>query len=288
MPSSVYPLTTPKASRSVKVASGYVSVPVDRELRRGDLGIRLPHRLLHVLLVRLAHGARWRIDQPGQLDHRIGRFGDRLRAAGRQPLPLGDVLELRAVDQFGGAIARRFAGQHFDDQLVVGAQLRDERRERIGQIERFQIVVDRSGGIEPLLERRPARFGELGQPLAVRLGVLRRHANQRAGQAKQPAVEALLGFQHVQVGVNLLPCRQGSLHIVPGCLIGLRFGNVGIAFQLCQLLAKRFLLPPLSVHRRRILQAGQLAPLGLARVSAPSSSFEPSASVLLAPRAEGA
>ena len=99
-----------QAKRECRVGIGVRAV--QREPHGRDFGIRLPHRLVDLRFVALAHRPGRRIDERGQADHRVGRCGDRLFAAGREPLALVDGGQLRSMNQFGGPIARRFAGQN--------------------------------------------------------------------------------------------------------------------------------------------------------------------------------
>ena len=108
----------------------------------GNLAVRLALGLIHLLFVGLADAARGRVDQFRKLDHGVVRIVDGLQAAIRQLLSNGDVLELGAVNQFRGAFARRFAGEHFFHQLVVRAHDFGHHSQRIGQLHRFEVVVN--------------------------------------------------------------------------------------------------------------------------------------------------
>src|SRR5262249_28864360 len=66
---------------------GVLALAAQREDRLADLAVRLRLRLLDLLLVLLADLARQRVDQAGQVDHRVVRRLDRLLAAVEQRLP---------------------------------------------------------------------------------------------------------------------------------------------------------------------------------------------------------
>jgi hypothetical protein len=92
----------------VKVASGYVLVPSDRELRPGDLGVRLLLDLV-LCLDDLVHGAGGRVDGPGQLDHRVLGAVYRRPASLEGPLLRTSVLEPGAMHQLRRPLLRPLA-----------------------------------------------------------------------------------------------------------------------------------------------------------------------------------
>ena len=91
---------------------------------------------------------------------------------------------------------------------IVGAGLFDQIAERIGQLDRLQVAVDRRLGEELLLERIEAGFGILAEPLGVRLGRFLGQPHQRAGDVVQLAVEGRAAFVELVVDVDLVPDAQ--------------------------------------------------------------------------------
>ena len=128
--------------------------------------------------------AGFRVDQLGQLNHGIVRIVDGREAPCGQALANGHVLERGALNQFGGAVARRFAGEHGFHRRVVAAQNLGHHSQRIGELHGFQVVVNRRIGKELKFQRIQARFRVFAQTFRVRLGRFLRQADQLDGDVK--------------------------------------------------------------------------------------------------------
>ena len=142
-------------------------------IRRGLLQVQSGPRnlgmgLLLDLVLRLdnlAHRPRRRVNQSGQFDHRIARPGHLGRRRAVELLAKRHILQFRPGDQLGRPIPRRLARQHLLDQRVRIAQLLDQPRQRIGQLEPLEILVDRFGREELELQRFQVRISILPQTL---------------------------------------------------------------------------------------------------------------------------
>ena len=78
---------------------------------------------LVLLLVVLAQLARQRIDQPGQVEHRIGKILECRRAAFVELFAQACLFELCAGDQLDGAFPWTFPGQHPPHGRIVRTEL---------------------------------------------------------------------------------------------------------------------------------------------------------------------
>ncbi len=133
----------------------------------------------------LAHGAAFLVDDLGQPDHRIVGGIDGFVAAFIKLFALGHVEKLGAVDQFGGALARRLAGQDLLHDRGVVAEDFAQPAERIGKLGHLEIGIKR-----PLRKQRSSsdslvRIVELRQTLIVGLGKFLGGAYQRAGNSRK-------------------------------------------------------------------------------------------------------
>ena len=75
-------------------------------------------RLVDLLLEDLADPARLRVDLPRELNHRIIGILDGLQSSLCQALADRHIFERGAMNQFRGAIARRFSGQHHLNDFI--------------------------------------------------------------------------------------------------------------------------------------------------------------------------
>lgn len=113
-------------------------------------------------------------------------------------LRLGDVLQLRAVDEFRRSRDRAFAGKNLLQDVGFMLQFFQQQRERIRQLGSFEVFVDRCRRENFSLEGLAAGVTVLGQTLLVRLLVLGRHPHQRPRDAEQVRVKTSSRFeQHV-------------------------------------------------------------------------------------------
>ena len=123
---------------------GVSVVASDANAGLGDLRVGLPQRLVDFLFVLLANGPRRPDPQQGELDHRVVRRVDGLRAAVGQlafARPRLSASCRGSIRRPGRAAICR--ASTFDNESLVGAQLRDEHAKAVGQLDGLQVVVDR-------------------------------------------------------------------------------------------------------------------------------------------------
>ena len=132
---------------------------------------------------------------PGQFNHRVVRRGNGVGPAVVKALSEADIAHLRAVDQFHGAIMRRFACQDFLHEWIIHAKLAGQECQRIGQRQRFEVGVNRLLGEKREFERCLAGIREFAKAVPVGLRTFFARPQQCARYAKAFAHESLPLFE---------------------------------------------------------------------------------------------
>ena len=221
------------------------------------------------------------IDESRQFDHRVFRRRHRRRTALVKFLAESHVVDPRSGNELRGAFAGRFAAQDLPHELIRGPHLLGEIRERVGELQLLEIVVNRLLGKELKFQRFTPRFHKFAQPFSVGLGLFICSAQQGAGDAEQIAVKRAGAFEQ---SVNERVVRNDLLRgrdPIPGIagVLELLAGRHRVA----QFFFRRRLLR----HHRRIEQSFQPALVGLAAVLHAEQFFPGPTRILLAATAVG-
>ena len=155
------------------------------------------------------------MDEPRQLDHRVRRCLDLVESLGGQFLAKSRVGQLGPTDELIGPSRRRHPIQHALGQRIVGTDHFEIHPERVGQLGRLQIVVDRRFREETLAERFEIRLAIFAQSLGVRLARFFGQTQQRPRLAEEGRVECLSPFEQGVVVVDRVPGLDGLGHIIP-------------------------------------------------------------------------
>ena len=261
VPSAGKPFT-----RAVREAQGEGGVgrdrpPVDLPARLGDLLHRAGGRRVHLVLEEPARLAGQGIEAPRQDDHRVGRGGDRRRAAVEERLARRGVLRAScrrppplppppASYPPSAAFTNAWSGPSLSTAELAAGRSR---------VDRLEVRVDRGRREQLVPERVEVRVHVLLVALLVRLLHLGDVLHDLAGDPQQPrAAEADEPRVH-------RPRRRASA----GCADTVAQGSPidwARAGSAADLRAQGLLLLGLRRHRLRVEERRVVAPEGLLRV----------------------